>query len=126
MKLISLNAWPKIRKYSIHTSRYKVDRPIVGPVKSPSGKTIFNPKIMTNLFAISFSAVYSTLTPDNHSPHQTSCTIIPPLVFTINDVLNALNSLTPSSSMSPDDLHPYLLKFCLTIIAFPLLKIICH
>ena len=112
---------PKV--FHAYIRRKKVNPPNIGPLKSPTGEIITDPKEMAELFADSFVSVYTTINPVSPSPHQMFDGLIPELNITINDVITAIKLLDSNSSMGPDGLHPLLLKSCMNMLAYPLFLI---
>ena len=100
----------------------KVGAPSIGPLRQDDGKLTAECAVMAELFASSFSSVYTTRVPYAPFPHQISDASINDVEITIEDVRARLSSLDVNSSMGPDGLHPCLLKSCPNL-AIPLYTI---
>ena len=99
----------------------KVGRPSVGPLKLSCGKLSDDPSCMAELFAESFSSVYSrTIPPNPYSHQQFDESSLDHMAVTDEEVLKALLNLDGNSSMGPDEIHPLVLKKCAAQLAHPL------
>lgn len=103
----------------------KINPPSIGPLRSPTGEIIHDPRAMSELFAASFASVYTSANPDSPFPHQVFHGGIGEIDISVDDVIAAVNQLDGSSSMGPDGIHPFFLKSCISELAYPLYKIFC-
>ena len=79
------------------------------------------PEIMAEQFAAAFSSVFSTDTPCTPASHQCFVGELTEATnFYIFTVAKSLETLNTSSSMGPDNLHPFLLKHCSDSLATPI------
>ena len=102
----------------------KVGRPSVGPLQLSSGQLSDDPSCMAEIFAESFSSVYSRSIPSEPSPHQQFHeSSLEHIAISREDVLKSLLELDGNSAMGPDDIHPLLLKKCADQLAQPLMTI---
>ncbi len=115
-----LTSNPKV--FHSYIRRKKVGRPTIGPLKS-LGQVIQDPQSMSELFASSFASVYIASPPDSPAPHQLTNHVAPTFNIQLTDVTAALAVLDGSSSMGPDNIHPFFLKSCCKSLAYPLLLI---
>ena len=119
----SLTQNPKV--FHSYIRRKKVGKPSIGPLRTADGEMVYDPKAMSELFATTFSSVYSASVPESPAPHQTFHGHIEELDITIDLVHDVLSKLDSSSSMGPDELHPHFLKSCRLELAYPLTQIFC-
>ena len=98
----------------------KKGRPMVGSIRSSSGHLIDDPSAMAELFASSFSAVYTKECPSKPVPHETFDGVLDTVPLTKCRILKALQHLDGSKSPGPDNIHPLLLKCCADHLAHPL------
>lgn len=101
----------------------KVGKPRIGPLKTDDGQAINDAKSMANIFGAAFSSVYVREAPDCPEPHQIYDGNMGHIDITLDTVEAALSELDVSTSMGPDEIHPCLLKFCRTELAYPLMLI---
>ncbi len=90
----------------------KVGTPSVGSLRQENGDLTADCAEMAELFAASFSSVYTTQDQNSPFPHQVSNYTINDVDVSLKDVQNRLLSLDIHSSLGPDGLHPCLLKSC--------------
>ena len=98
----------------------KVGSPAVGPIRLNSGSLTDSPEEMVEVFAYSFSSVFTKNCPSNPSPHQQYEGIIDNITFPVKHVHKALECLDGNSAMGPDNINPLMLKSCASQLAYPL------
>lgn len=98
----------------------KVGRPTVGPLLLQQDNLTDDAATMAELFASSFSSVFTSLSPSHPSPHRMFDGSLTQIEITHEHIRTVLRELQPESAMGPDDLHPYVLKACADELAYPL------
>lgn len=89
---------------------------MVGPIKLHGSELITDPVDMCEMFASKFVLVWID---GNPAPYQQSNLAMMDLVMSKEEVTNATLSLSGSSSIGPDGLHPLLLKSCSSTLTYP-------
>ena len=109
---------PKL--FPSYIQRKKKGRPSVGPLKLSDGSIISDCTDMSNAFVNAFASVFVEDIPLHPAPAQHLNYEMGEIHFSAEMLRDALLSLNANSSMSPDDLHPQLLKYCLSSLAYPM------
>ena len=112
----------KPKLFYSYIRKRKVGRPRAGPI-SVDGVLTDNPHTMSETFVQSFSSVFGVDNLDYPYPHQVCNGRMSVVNFSVLDVEEGLKSLKADSSMGPDSLHPYLLRECASVLAYPLHKL---
>ena len=110
----------KLKLFYNYIKRKKNGKPPVGPLNIEN-RVISDLQEMSEVFACSFSSVFSPVLTQKVNPYLKRETEMSQLHLTIDKVFSQLNKKDESSAPGSDGINPKLLKSCAVTLSYPLL-----